>query len=126
MTTTEKIDSVVLNAMEILVKEGETICSGSNGDFTEFAKENGFEVKTVKSVYNEHEEYLTAIYRFWNKEVELDEIASFLGISVDEYREAIEINLSLDNGLVNVCFTFVKKSSPLYKSIVRVTDIFEI
>lgn len=117
---------IALNAMVTLVKEGETLCTGTEGDFSEFAEVNGFNIDLVKEVYNEHDEYLNALYLFNNKQVKLDEISNFLDVSVDYYRDEILESCSLDNGHVNFCFDFINKKDPLYNSIVQVTDIFEL
>jgi len=124
----EEIKSLNLEEriMEDLVKEGETLCSESNGNFTEFAEVNGFNVETVEAVFDEHDQYLTAIYLFNNKEVKLDAITNFLDVSADEYRESIERNSSIDNGMVNIEFEFVKKEDPLYESVVKVFNIEEL
>ena len=118
--------SVILNAMVILVLEGETLCTGNEGDFSEYASANNFDLDLVKEVYNEHDEYLNALYLFNNKQVKLDEISNFLDVSVDYYRDEILESCSLDNGHVNFCFDFINKEDPLYNSIVQVTDIFEL
>ena len=118
--------SVILNAMMILVLEGETLCTGNEGDFSEYASANNFDLDLVKEVYIEHYKYLEALYLFCNKQVKLDEVATFLDVSIDEYREYIETNNSLDNGKINIEFDFVKKLDSLCESIIYVFNVSEI
>jgi hypothetical protein len=58
----------------------------------------------------------------------LDEVGEFLGIDLGEsqYRDAIIENNSIDNGEINVIFSFIERKEPLYLSIVQIEDIFNL
>ncbi|HSH51303.1 MAG TPA: hypothetical protein VK982_06235 [Bacteroidales bacterium] len=57
----------ILESMKILVSEGQTIASGNNNDFSEFAYENRYDLKLVEEVYAENEEKLTEIWKKANE-----------------------------------------------------------
>jgi|WetSurMetagenome_2_1015567.scaffolds.fasta_scaffold05563_10 hypothetical protein len=52
----------ILEDMKNLIKDGETLCSGSEGDFTEFAESNGLDTETIKDVYDEHKDELQELF----------------------------------------------------------------
>ena len=62
MKTLEFKKQEILEAMITLIQEGETIATGHDGDFREFAEVNNFDLELVKEVFKENKEILEEIY----------------------------------------------------------------
>lgn len=60
---TLELKQQILEAMKVLVSDGQTIASRNNGDFSEFANENNFPLDLVEEVFLENEYYLTQLYQ---------------------------------------------------------------
>ncbi len=52
----------ILQAMIDLIRGGETLCADTEGDFSEFAHVNNFDLETVQLVYAYNKEYLETLY----------------------------------------------------------------
>jgi hypothetical protein len=52
----------ILNSMIELVKEGQTITTTNENDFSEFANVNGYDEELVEEVYFENEDLLISIF----------------------------------------------------------------
>jgi len=121
----EKIDDFVLVEMATAIKEGVSLFIGYD-DSIEFAKKNGFDINLVKDIYKKYDDFLNALRFFYNKEVTLDKIASFLGISVEDHKDNILAFELIYNDRIILNFEFIKIDNPLCNSVVKITDIEEI
>lgn len=57
MKTTEKKQQI-LDSMITLIQEGQTLATGHDGDFREFAEVNNFDLELVEEVYEENKKML--------------------------------------------------------------------
>lgn len=58
----EQLKSNILESMKTLIRDGEPLCSGADGDFTAFAEENNYPLYLVKEVYRENEKELNELF----------------------------------------------------------------
>jgi hypothetical protein len=57
-----KNKKIILECMKTLIRDGEQLAAGNEGDFSEFAEDNGFDLAVVNEVYGEHEDELNELY----------------------------------------------------------------
>lgn len=58
MKTLDEKKQEILESMEILIQDGETLCTSNEGDFSEFAETNNYDLELVKEVYEENKFFL--------------------------------------------------------------------